>query len=104
MQIRCAAALIVLNTISAILALLAAAAWVKSSRVVVIYDGGPVPRPPGLLPQPAILFEKDAKGREVELIGTLKRQSRWNGYAARLAAAAAFFQALALIAPMICTR
>jgi hypothetical protein len=99
-----ASVLTVLNTISAILALLAAAAWIRSSRVVVIYDGGPVPRPPGSLPRPALLYEMDAEGREVELIGTLRRQSKWNGYAAMLAAAAAFFQALVLIAPVIFTR
>jgi hypothetical protein len=43
----------------------------------------------------------DAQGREVELIGTLRRQSTWNGYAAMLAAAAAFVQALISIAPTI---
>jgi hypothetical protein len=62
------------------------------------------PQPTGLLPGPKLLYGMDAKGREVELIGTLKLQSKWNGYAARLAAAAAFFQSLALIAPMICTQ
>jgi hypothetical protein len=87
---------VILNIFSALFAILAALAWIRSSRVRKFYAGGPIPRPPGSLPQPALLLEMDAQGRQVELIGTLRRQSTWNGYAASLAAAAATFQALSI--------
>ena len=85
------AVLTVLNAISAVLAILAALAWIRSSHVVV-YDpvSGPLPT-----------FYYAEKGRRIELLRTLKRQSTWNSYAAGLAAAAAFFQALALITPAV---
>ena len=88
---------IVLNTASALLALLAAIAWIRSSRVVVIYDGKPAIRPSGAsLPSPALLYGVDKNGRQVDLIPTLKEQSKWNSYAALLAAGAAMFQALGI--------
>jgi hypothetical protein len=80
--------------------LLAAAAWVWSSKVHALYLGGPIPSPGfGLLPRPKYFFGKDRKGQQIELIGTLELQSKWNGYAALLAAGAAVFQALSMLWP-----
>jgi hypothetical protein len=86
-----------LNMLTAVLAVLAGLAWMRSTRVVEIFGGQFPTHPPGRLPKPAILYEIDAKGREVELIGTLTKQSKWNRHAATLAAAAAFSQALVSI-------
>lgn len=86
-----------LNNGSALLAILAALAWVRSAFVFEIYNGKPAARPPGpSLPSPALLYGIDKKGRQIDLIPTLKKQSRWNSYAACFAAGAAMLQALAL--------
>jgi hypothetical protein len=86
-----------MNIISAILALIAGCAWVRSSRVTVIYSGGAVPSPRGSLPHPALSYGLDRKGRQIELIGTLQKQSKWNACAAGFAAGAAAFQAVAAL-------
>lgn len=91
-----------LNIVSALLAIFAACAWIQSARAQVVYSGKPGFRPPGpSLPNPALLYGIDSKGRQIDLIPTLKEQSKWNRYAALLAAAAAFFQAAVALAPAL---
>jgi hypothetical protein len=45
----------------------------------------------------ALLYGFDRKGRQIDLIPTLREQSRWNSRAAWLAAGAAVFQAIAAL-------
>ncbi|MFZ1078631.1 MAG: hypothetical protein WAN31_02955 [Methylovirgula sp.] len=47
---------------------------------------------------------RDRKGRQYELFATLRLQSKWSGYAALLAAAAALFQAAVAITQFFSTR
>lgn len=87
-----------LNLLSAIFALLAAGAWIRSTRVREYPTDKPEPRPPGSsYPTPQIGFGRDKEGRQYELFATIRLQSRWNAYAAWLAAAAAVCQAAAMI-------
>lgn len=83
-----------LNIASAAFAFLAACAWAYSAYTTAIY-AGPTTRPPGTkLPSPALLYGVDAKEREIDLIPTLIKQSKWSRYAASLAAVAALCQGL----------
>ena len=93
--------LFMLNLLSALFALLAAGAWVYSSVVKGYPTTVPEPRRPGSsYPTPQLGMGYDKSGRQIELTATLQLQSRWSGYAALLAAAAAVFQASATIAPL----
>jgi hypothetical protein len=88
-----------LNALCAFFAVCAAIAWVISSRTKVIYTGQPSQLRAGqsrpMLPDPAFLYGLTRDGRQIDLMPTLRAQSKWNGYAAALAAAAALCQALA---------
>lgn len=86
----------VFNLLSALLAVLAAGAWTYSSVVKGYPTTNPEPKPPGpSYPTPQLGMGRDKKGCQYELFATLQLQSKWNGYAALLAAAAAIFQAAA---------
>ncbi len=87
-----------LNIASAIFALLAAGAWAYSACAVTIYEGAPIVKPEGArLPAPALFYGMDRKGRQIDLIPTLIKQSKWSRNAAILTAIAAVCQALAAI-------
>lgn len=78
--------------LSAAFAILAAVAWITSTIVF-------VPAPPGVGLGAVLggnIYDKDRWGRPYDVVETLKKQSRWNQYAAWAAAAAAVFQALAI--------
>jgi len=86
--------LTLINVASAAFAIFAAIAWIKSASVTVVFDGKPAARPPGAaLPNPALLYGINERGQQIDLIPTLKKQSLWNSWAARLAAVAALLQA-----------
>lgn len=86
-----------LNIASAIFALLAAGAWAYSAYAVTIY-AGPFVKPEGArLPAPAFYYGLDRKGRQIDLIPTLIKQSKWSRNAAVLAAIAALCQGLVAI-------
>lgn len=86
--------LTLINVASAAFAVFAAIAWIKSAYVTVVYDGKPAVRSPGpALPNPALLYDVNKNGQQIDLIPTLKKQSLWNSRAAWLAAVAALLQA-----------
>jgi hypothetical protein len=90
----------VFNLLSAVFAVLAASTWIYSSMVKGYPADNPEPRPPGAsYPTPQLGMGRDRKGLQYELFATLRLQSNWNGYAALLAAAAALFQAIAVMMP-----
>ena len=87
-----------LNLLSAFFAVLAAVAWIRSTVVRGYPTDKPEPRPPGpSYPTPQIGFGLDKEGHQYGLFATIRLQSKWNSYAARLAAAAAVCQAAAVI-------
>ena len=92
----------VFNLLSAVFAVLAAGAWIYSSRVKGYPTENPEPRPPGpSYPTPQLRMGQDTRGRQFELFATLRLQSKWNGCAALLAAAAALLQSAAIAAPYL---
>ena len=92
--------ILVLNLLSAGFAILAAGSWIYSSMVKGYPTDNPEPRPPGTsYPTPQLGMGRDRNGRQYELSATLRLQSKWNSYAAWLAAAAALCQALTVILP-----
>ena len=90
----------VLDLLSALFAVLAAGAWTYSSMVKGYPTANPGPKPAGpSYPTPQLGMGRDRKGHQYELFATLRLQSKWSGYAALLAAAAALFQAAVVMAP-----
>ena len=90
----------VFNLLSALFAVLAAGAWTYSSMVKGYPTANPEPRPPGpSYPTPQLGMGRDRRGHQYELCATLRLQSKWSGYAALLAAAAALFQAAVAMTP-----
>ena len=90
----------VFNLLSALFAVLAASAWIYSSMVKGYPTASPEPRQPGpSYPTPQLGMGRDKMGHQYELFATLRLQSKWNGYAALLAAAAALFQAAVAMTP-----
>jgi hypothetical protein len=95
----------VFNLLSALFAVLAAIAWIYSSMAKGYPNDRAEPRSPGpSYPTPKLGMGSDRNGRQYELFATLRLQSKWNGYAALLAAAAALFQAAAVITQFVSTR
>ncbi|NOG73750.1 hypothetical protein [Roseicella sp. DB1501] len=77
-----------LNAATAIFGSLSAIAWVRSARFQ-------VPAPPNVGLGGVLggdVYDEDASGRRFDVLETLKGQSRWNSYAAWLAAGAAACQ------------
>lgn len=90
----------VFNLLSALFAVLAAGAWTYSSMVKGYPTANPEPRPPEpSYPTPQLGMGRDRRGHQYELCATLRLQSKWSGYAALLAAAAALFQAAVAMTP-----
>ncbi len=85
------------NIISAILALLAGGAWIKSAQAF-------VPAPSGVGTGAVLggkIYDKDVNGRKFDVLETIKLQSLWNRRAAWLAAASALCQFLSVALSVI---
>jgi hypothetical protein len=78
----------VVNSLSALLALGAGVSWVTST---VVWEKAPEGVGLGATLDGG-LYDDDKKGRRFDVLATIKKQSRWNAYAAWLAAVAAFLQ------------
>lgn len=84
----------VMNSLPALPALGAGISWITST---IVWEKAPEGVRRGCTLDGGI-YDDDRKGRRFDVLATIKKQSRWNAYAAWLAATAAFLQiAVALL-------
>jgi hypothetical protein len=84
---------LILNVLSAICAIAAGVAWVRST---IVWVKAPPDRGLGGVIGGNI-YDEDKHGRRYDVLKTIKKQSSWNRIAAWFAAASALFQAAVII-------